>query len=234
LENLPDGNVQVKLVTGEIFRGDPLKVTQQIAESKVRTTIWARQKVAEAQTAQPIQQIQQPQQGTEWPGADDPVAGQAAALAQRFGFADESEMVNYFSSLRETVRMQQQFHEQQQNERLAAEFAARVPEFPGTDQAAEVVANIVDANGWQWNADSLQAAHLLAVQNHIYQPLSQEQIQAASGHVSQPSRPAAPPMLQGGNPEVTHAAPNPFEMPLQDLRKAAIRQQLESGGPNYR
>ena len=64
LKNLPDGQMEVQLVTGERFVGDPITVTQKLAESKVRTTTWARQKVREAQQAQPMQvdQQQQPMQ----------------------------------------------------------------------------------------------------------------------------------------------------------------------------
>ena len=62
LKNLPDGQMEVQLVTGERFVGDPITVTQKLAESKVHTTVWARQKVREAQQTQPMQVDQQPQQ----------------------------------------------------------------------------------------------------------------------------------------------------------------------------
>jgi hypothetical protein len=235
-ENLPDGNVQVKLVTGEIFRGDPIKVTQQIAESKVRTTTWARQKVREAQQTQPMQVDQQPQQITppeptqQSTIADYWAVEQAQALAKQFGFSGRDEMLEWG----ENVNQKMEAIAQYEDDRLALNFTARCPDFPGTPEASDAVVSIVQANGWQYNLDSLQAAHLLAVQNRVYTPLSGEALQAANGNVSQPSRPSAPPMLGGSNPEITHSVPNPFEMPLQDLRKAAIRQQLETNGPNYR
>jgi hypothetical protein len=236
LENLPDGNVEVKLVTGEIFRGDPIKVTQQIAESKVRTTTWARQKVREAQQTPPMQLDQQPQQITspeptqQGTIADYWAAEQAQALAKQFGFSGRDEMLQWG----ENVNQKMEAIAQYEDDRLAMNFASRCPDFPGTPEASDALVSIVQANGWQYNLDSLQAAHLLAVQNHVYTPLSSEALQAANGYATPMSRPTAPPMLQGSNPEITHAVSSPYDMPMQDLRKAAIRQQLEGGGPNYR
>ena len=233
-ENLPDGNVQVRLVTGERFVGDPIKVTQQIAESKVRTTTWARQKVREAQQTQPMQVEQQPQQQITAPEptqqnsiADYWAAEQAQALARRFGFADENEMLSWGQNINQSLA-------QHADERLAMEFATRVPDFPGTPEASDALVNIVQANGWEYSADSLMAAHLLATRNHVYEPLTAEQIQASLGNAPQPTRQAPPPMLRGSNPEFSSAPPDPYNMPLQDLRRQAIKQELERNGPNYR
>jgi len=82
--------------------------------------------------------------------------------------------------------------------------------------------------------DALEAAHALAVRYGVYQPLSAEAQAAANGYAPQSSRPTPPPLLTGSNPEISHAAISPYDMSLQDLRKAAMRQQLEGGGPNYR
>jgi hypothetical protein len=81
----------------------------------------------------------------------------------------------------------------------------------------------------------LQAAHALAVRNGLYQPLSSEQIQIANGVApQQQTRQAAPPMLRTNNPELTNAPPNPWDMPMQELRKAAIQQELNRNSSNYR
>jgi hypothetical protein len=52
ISDLPDGQLQVQLVTGEIFKGDPLTVTKKIAEAKVHTTRWGQEWRQKAQ-AQP-------------------------------------------------------------------------------------------------------------------------------------------------------------------------------------
>jgi hypothetical protein len=235
-ENLPDGDVQVKLVTGEIFRGDPIKVTQQIAESNVNTKLWARRKVAEAQQAQPMQVDPQPQEITppehtqQNTIAEYWAAEQAQALAKQFGFSGKDEMLQWGENVNQKMASIAQY----EDDRLAMNFASRCPDFPGTPEASDALVSIVQANGWQYNVDSLQAAHLLATRNHVYEPLSAEAQQASSGHIPQVHRPSAPPMLQGNNPEIAHAVPSPYDMPMHDLRKAAIRQELERNTPNYR
>jgi hypothetical protein len=182
------------------------------------------------QVDQQPQQITPPEPTQQSTIADYWAVEQAQALAKQFGFSGRDEMLEWG----ENVNQKMEAIAQYEDDRLALNFTARCPDFPGTPEASDAVVSIVQANGWQYNLDSLQAAHLLAVQNRVYTPLSGEALQAANGNVSQPSRPSAPPMLGGSNPEITHSVPNPFEMPLQDLRKAAIRQQLETNGPNYR
>ena len=208
LKNLPDGQMEVQLVTGERFVGDPITVTQKLAESKVHTTVWARQKVAEAQAqpqqieqSQPTQfdQQQQPiteptQQGTSI--ADYWAQEQATALARQFGFSDKNEMLAWGQNINQKMETVAQY----EDDRLAMNFAARCPDFPGSTEASDALVSIVQANGWDYNVDSLQAAHLLAVQNHVYTPLNAEAQAAANGHVTQLSRPSAPPRLRGQQP----------------------------------
>ena len=134
----------------------------------------------------------------------------------------------------ENVNQKMEAIAQYEDDRLAMNFASRCPDFPGTTEASDALVSIVQGNGWQYNVDSLQAAHLLAVRNHVYVPLSAEAQQAANGNAAPMSRPNAPPMLQGSNPEFTNAPPDPYNMPLGDLRKQAIKQELERNTPNYR
>jgi hypothetical protein len=41
-------------------------------------------------------------------------------------------------------------------------------------------------------------------------------------------------MLRTNNPELTNAPPNPWDMPMQELRKAAIQQELNRNSSDYR
>jgi hypothetical protein len=41
-------------------------------------------------------------------------------------------------------------------------------------------------------------------------------------------------MIHGGNPELSQSVSSPYDMPMQDLRKAAIKQELERNSPGYR
>jgi hypothetical protein len=68
----------------------------------------------------------------------------------------------------------------------------------------------------------MAAAHALAVQHRVYQPLTQEEIAAANGYAPEAHRPAPPPIPRGGNPENNQPTMNEWEMPLDQLRKRAL------------
>ncbi len=68
------------------------------------------------------------------------------------------------------------------------------PEYPNTDQANNALETIINRNGWEWTADTMAAAHALAVQNRVYQPLSQQEIAAANGYAPKVRRPAPRPI----------------------------------------
>jgi len=225
LKNLPDGQMEVQLVTGERFVGDPITVTQRMAEAQVNTKLWARQKVAEAQQAPPMQFDQQPaMQTTEQSTIADYWADQQA---QALGFSNKAEMMQWGEQMTA-------FKQEYENNRLVTQFDRLCPDFPGTEQASNALVGIVDQNGWEFTPENLQAAHALAVRNHIYEPLSAEAMQASHGNVPQVSRPTAPPMLRTNNPEITASTSDPYNMPMDQLRKQAIRQQLDGSGPTYR
>lgn len=228
-QHLPDGDVEVRLITGEVFRGSPIDVTRTIAESNVRTKLWARGKrpgeelpAAPPSTAEPMQLNQPTAQLTGDSLADDLAARQADSLARQFGLSSKEELMQWG----ETVNQKMAAISQYEDERLASEFLSRCQDFPSTLEASEAITNIVQNNGWQWNADSLQAAHLLAVQNHVYEPIRPEQPQVV--------RQAPPPMLRTNNPEISNAALSPYDMSLGDLRKAAIKQELDRNSEGYR
>lgn len=227
----PDGTMTVEYATGERFVGDPLTVTQKIGQAHVNTKLWARQQRAQQpqQTAEPPAQLNQQQQQIVSPQpteqstiADFWAEQQAQALAKQFGFSGKDEMMQWGENVNQKVAAISQY----EDDRLAMEFSVRCPDFPATPEASDAVVNIVQNNGWDYTADNLQAAHLLAVQNHVYQPISPEQPQVV--------RQAPPPMLRGTNPEISNAAISPYDMNLGDLRKAAIKQELDRNTPGYR
>ncbi len=227
LENLPDGNLKLKLATGEEFIGDPISVTQKLAESKVQTVAWARQKVAEAEqqqpTAQPANQQTQPSGSL----AADLAARQADTLAQQFGFSNKAEMQQWGETVNQKMETIAQFERQQQ----ATDFITKCPEFPGTQEAIESIARIMDNLGLAETSENMQAAHGLAIQRGMYEPISQQALQMANGTAQPIHRQAPPPMLRSSNPEITMQTPDPWNgMNLAELRKAAIAQELGGGG----
>jgi len=86
---------------------------------------------------------------------------------------------------------------------------------------------VIEGNKLDWNSENISLAHTFAVKNGLYQPLSLEEQQISLGLPVQSQRPTPPPMIRGGNPERGWQGENdPYKVPLDELRRQAIRQQL--------
>ena len=136
----------------------------------------------------------------------------------------------------ETNRLSQELareREERQNRDTAATFLAQNPDFPNDENSINALDQIITANNLQYTPEHMRMAHDYAVKTGAYRPLSQEAIQAAMGMTVQSKRPAPPPMLPSGSPEVSQwqSGHDPYRMPLDELRRAAIRQQLEGKTP---
>jgi hypothetical protein len=232
-----DGTWNVKLQTGEVFNGTAEEVIRRQAAAHVNTKRWAQQ---QRQIAEQAAQVQQPKAPAEnlgqeltWSLADDLAARQRESVAHSFGFSSADEMIQDYQTNKQVAQEAQQFIAEAKQDRAISSFWATHPDFPGTDQANDALGQIFDERGWEVNAENLELAHSLAIQRHLYEPLSQEAIAQSYG-AAPARRAAAPPMLRTNNPEITNAAPDPYNMPLADLRKQAIAQELTRGGPNYR
>jgi hypothetical protein len=233
LKNLPNGDLEVQLITGERYAGDPITVTQRLAESQVNTKRWGQQQRLQAQQPQPMQPTAQPTEQTASGSlADDLAARQADALAKQFGFSDRTELMQWGETVNQKMATIQQF----EREKQAMEFFTKVPDFPGTPEAISAVAQVVDSMGLPETAEAMQMAHAFAVSRGMYEPLSLQAQQAANGGTAQQiTRQSPPPLLKTGNPEVSQGGEtDPWKMPLADLRKMAIQQELEGRGPGYR
>jgi hypothetical protein len=231
-----DGTWTVKYQTGEIFTGDAESVMRAQAAGHVNTKLWARQ---QRQMAEQVQQPAAPPAenlGQDLTGslADDLAARQRESVARSFGFSSADEMIQDYQTNKQVAQEAQQFIAEAKQDRAISSFWSQHPDFPGTDQANNAIGQIIDERGWEVSAENLELAHSLAVQRHMYEPLSQEAIAQSYGQAPARRGPAPPPMLRTNNPEVTNASPDPYNMSLQDLRKAAIAQALAGTGPNYR
>jgi len=235
-----DGTWNVKLQTGEVFNGTAEEVIRRQAAAHVNTKRWAQQ---QRQIAEQAAQVQQPAAppaenlGQEFTAtgslADDLAARQRESVARSFGFSSADEMIQDYKTNKQVAQEAQQFIQEAKQDRAISSFWATHPDFPGTDQANDAIGQIIDERGWEVSAENLELAHSLAIQRRMYEPLSQEAIAQSYGA---PARrgPTPPPLLRTNNPEITNASPDPYNMPLQDLRKAAIAQALAGTGPNYR
>lgn len=151
---------------------------------------------------QPAQPQPQPQPNVQPAPQVTPEPTQQSSIAEFW--ADEQAKTLGFSNKQEMVQWGQQmtqFREDFQDNLNATQFLASCPEFPNTVEASEKITSIITANNWKWDADSMQAAHAIAVQRNLYQPLTPEQQQASVGNAPQTSRPTPPPMVRSQNPE---------------------------------
>ncbi len=230
----PDGTFDAKLITGETFRGfkasENRDAIRKIAESKVNTRrhyeSLMQQQPANGQQPQPQPQAAQP--------ANNPAINENQSLtdwfldetAKRFGYQNGAEMVADQNARYQHEQQNNALLEQFKNQHTVSEFFFAHPEYPNTDIANDALEQIINRNGWEWTPDTMAAAHALAVQNRVYQPLTREEIAAANGYAPPAQRHAPPPMVQSGNPE-TSGTPqlSEWQVPLDQLRKAALAAQ---------
>ncbi len=227
----PDGSFDAKLITGETFRGfkasENRDAIRKIAESKVNTRrhyeSLMQQQPANGQQpqaqpqAQPSNGTNENQSLTDW-FLDE--------TAKRFGYQNGAEMIADQNSRYQREQQNNALLEQFKNQHTVSEFFFAHPDYPNTDIANDALEQIINRNGWEWTPDTMAAAHALAVQNRVYQPLTREEIAAANGYAPPAHRPAPPPMIQGGNnPELARPSLNEWEMPLDQLRKQALAAQ---------
>lgn len=252
ISDLADGQVQLKLITGEVFSGDARTVAQKIAESKVHTTRWGQEWKQKAQQQQPWEGPPSailPASGVQDDEYGAPVmeVGQTVVpdntyinlhnMATALGYNDINQLIADQMNLRaQTEQIGQELRadrEERQNKECAAVFMAQHPDFPSSPEASEALCGIIDQNGMEYTPQALAIAHDHAIRTGVYQPLSREEQQLAMGIAPQVARPTPPPMLRGSNPESGWQGENdPYRVPLDDLRKQAIRQQLEGSTPS--
>jgi hypothetical protein len=195
----PDGKVTMKLATGETFPDLPNQnrdALRRLGESKVNTRRHYENLAQQQQAANGQQPQAQPQHAdqslTDW-FLDE--------TAKRFGYQNGNEMVADQNARYQREQKNNEVLEQYKNQNTVSQFFMEHPDYPNTDQANNALETIINRNGWEWTPDSMAAAHALAVQNRVYQPLSHHEIQVANGYASEARRPTPPPMLKGGNPE---------------------------------
>lgn len=239
ITKLPDGNIEVKYDTGEVFTGDPMQVTQKLAdarEERARSLRETRQEFDQYRTQHP--------ETIATPSAPEPTAEQkqlrqylTTEVAADLGLKPEE-----LRALPSLLARQQQAISEWQRSQAVLNFQNKHPEFPNTDEANDAVIERAQKD-FQVDIDALSianpeqaaavlgAAHLACVNEGVYKPLSSEQINATwANNMQAASRGTPPPMIRGGSPDANQQGFNPWDtknVKLDDLRAAAIRQELE-------
>lgn len=230
IEKLPDGKIVAKLETGEVFEGDPLEITQKMAEAHVSTKRWGQEWKQKFEAVPPP--TEPAKQDAPTPSAEETQL-QAYLLDQQakaLGFKNGDE---YKAEL-ERVRA---ISDQTQTQAFAADFLNACQDFPNTPAAIEALSKRIEENGWNFDPQSMIAAHAMLTREHAmdptkgYAPLTQQQINEQwAGNMQAASRGTPPPMIRSNSPDANAQGFNPWDtknVKLDDLRSMAIRQELE-------
>lgn len=241
--NNPDGTAEIKLPTGEVFKGNKDEVIANLAKSKIETRRYADDYKTKYETVQHELDSRQPPPPPPTTGLDPETKKLGDYLwdtlaKSQFGpNASGQQLVQALN--------QQQAAVQKLNEQSAiSDFQMKCPDFPNTDAASDAVIeramrdfNVTDFDQLsqyqpQLATNYMIAAHRACVAEGTYQPLSREQQLASSDaaalEAQRGGRPSPPPMVPGsGNPEIHDQGQNEWSISLADLRARAIKAQLE-------
>lgn len=222
-----DGSVEVKLETGEVFTGDPLDIINKMGEQHLSTRRWSQNIKAENENLK-AQRLNPPEpavpvQPTN--GNADEVALQNYLLDQQakaLGFKDGHEYKQRLNDIANVV-------DQSANNQVAESFMLACPEFPSTPESIEKLTAKIDQMNWQYNQQSLMAAHLMCVRENAYQPLTAQEVNASWANnmqqsQQQPGGPRIPPQPPQGNAPGGNDNVNPWAMSTDDLRKQVLQQ----------
>lgn len=233
IEKNPDGNFHIELETGEIFDGDPLTVTTKLAEAQVNTKRWGQGFKQQAETLQ--QQAQQLNQQPVQPTA--PTFTPEEQQIQNYLLDNTAKALGYSSGaeMRQDLGRMKTVSDETQNQLVAGAFLAQCQDFPNTPESIDVLGKKIEEMGWDFSPQSMIAAHALCLREHAadankgYAGLTQDQIQQSIVAESRARETRnAPPMISSRAPDSSQQGGNdPWAMKMEDLRAAAIRQQLE-------
>lgn len=223
IKKLDDGMLEFRLETGEVYKGDPMKILNEIGDSYISSKRWTQNIKAEnenlkAQRYTPPEPPPAPAQ----PQNTDEVALQSYLLdqhAKALGYKTGAEYQADVQRIKNTS-------EQAANNQVAESFMLACPEFPSNDDAVNKLTGKVEQLGWNYDQQSLMAAHLLCVREGAYKPLTPDEINqtwANNMQVSSGTKP--PPQPPGGNnPDGTQNNINPWQKSTDDLRKELLSQ----------
>lgn len=220
VDTLEGGKVHIKYETGEEFTGDPLEVTQKIAEAHIKTEKWARGVKAENDTLKATPSAAKP--------PDAPPADPNEAQLQNYLIEQTAKGLGYANAeeyKRDLSRVKSVTSEVEDN-LVATAFLAQCPDFPNTPEAIDALSKKIDQLGGQFRPIDMVAAHSLCVRDGSYKPLtSEEQNQGWEQRMTQANnqqRGTPPPPPSGSTPTTGAAETDPWKMSMDDLRKQIL------------
>lgn len=225
-EQLQDGTLQLKLPTGQVYRGrDATELFNQVVQGQVNASqritemSQERERINAAINAiggrTPAGQAQEQFDRAVYMELQqvDPIAAQNYLDQYRFGLTSINEVVPYYQN---TFRAAQEF----QTAQTVNNFRAARPDFPGTREAVDLIIGFMKENNIPFSANNLALVHDGMVKANKYQPLTVQQnsamtMQPQPGTAGQPGQPVAQPPQNPGffdvNPQGNYSfGPNGF------------------------
>jgi len=220
IEQLEDGKkLHVTLDDGTVFDGDPLEVTQKLAEAKENTYKWGKNLEAERDD---LKKKIPPPTSTQPPPSAEEAQLQKYLLdqtAKGLGYKDAEEYKADLARVKSVT-------ERQANQAVAADFIQQCPDFPNTEASIEALKSKMEKMGYDYTPQSMIAAHMLCLREEAYKPLSvADQNDAWASRMSASNR-QPPPMLRSSSPDASQQTPDLYKEPLDQMRSRLIREQL--------
>jgi len=229
LKQLPDGKVEVKLETGEIFTGDPLEVTAKLADSKVETRRHYEAKEVELLTRQQQLDTQQ-QTSTQQQPQSQEAQWQAYILDQTAKGLGYPNAEAYKADLAKVKGVTAEV----ENQVIAANFMNACPDFPNTPEAIAAISKRLEDNKWDYTPQSMIAAHSMLLRENAqdptkgYKPLTPEEQNASWEQGLRASNRQPPPMLRSGSPESNPGGFDPWTVKDSDAVRKEYLTQLKA------
>ena len=230
VELLANQEYAVELETGEKFSGPAADVLKKIGEAKVETRRHYEAKEADVKKREAditAREAALQQQNVVAQPNTQPVNQQEADF-QKYILNETAKALGYNSGDEYKAHLQKvvQTTGEMENQRIAGDFLNRCQEFPNTPEAIKALSDKLDENKWDYTPQSMIAAHSLCLREDKYKALTPEEINSSwASQMQASSRQPPPPMIRGGSPDSQPKADDPWNMKLDDLRKAALAQQ---------
>jgi hypothetical protein len=236
LQKHEDGNFSIKLTTGEEFKGKAEDILPILAKSKWDSSTYAKDLKTKLDAATPPQAQQATQQlqadlTTATTDAEkqaavakyyealstDPRQFTLSTLADALGFDSPDEFKEFATGLYKNTQATN-------SNGVIDQFLSKAPDFPVSNDNLVKLGDFMDANGIPFSVAGLRAGHALAIQEKVYTPRSEAEIQATLSKTYSQQTGVKPPPIPTATASTTTApsAPEFSTAKLEDLRKAAM------------
>lgn len=202
MHELENGQFEVKMESGQVFKGTQQQVMQEMARSVFHGT----RTIAELRGKTPPA----PPEPTLQPGQIDPTALALADLAaQGLGFENAAALKRVFEPI---PQIQQNFEERQRMD-IAASFLSNTPDYQNVEANNNKFDEAFQRTGLALSVENMQMVH-----NHLKATGQYVKVATPQPVQRQPGMPLPP-----NGMTTTPGTQNPYEMPFEEL-EAMMRQ----------